>query len=339
MKKITFVVPCYNSADYMGRCVDSLLKAGNDTEIIIVNDGSSDDTGKIADKYMLEYPEIIRVIHKENGGHGSGVNAGLAQAKGLYFKVVDSDDWLEEEALKELMEKIASFNKDDRVDLIICNYVYNHLHENKTKSMDFTKALPEKGVFTWNDIKRFKVSEYLVMHAMIFKTEVLRESKVKLPEHTFYVDNLFTNWPLNYVNTIIYMNIDLYHYYLGREDQSVNSEVMMRRIDQQIKVTKLVLEKSDIYKAKEKSKKLADYLLRNVSIMLCISDVHLLMIDDDASWDKRKELWNFIKNYDKKIYYKLRFTHLAGLTYLPGKVLAKVTMYGYRKAKDIYEFS
>ena len=98
MKYITFTVPCYNSQDYMERCIESLLPGGEDVEIIIVDDGSKDATGEIADYYERQYPSIVKAVHKENGGHGSGVNAGLKRASGMYFKVVDSDDWLDETA-------------------------------------------------------------------------------------------------------------------------------------------------------------------------------------------------------------------------------------------------
>ena len=102
MKYITFAVPCYNSQDYMRRCVDSLLAGGRDVEIILINDGSSDDTGRIADEYQLRHPDIVRAVHKPNGGHGSGVNKGLELARGLYYKVVDSDDWLDAGAYRML---------------------------------------------------------------------------------------------------------------------------------------------------------------------------------------------------------------------------------------------
>ena len=98
MKLLSFTVPCYNSAAYMGKCVESLLKGGEDVEIIIVDDGSTDETAQIADDYAEKYPSVVRVIHKENGGHGSAVNAGIENAQGLFFKVVDSDDWVKEEA-------------------------------------------------------------------------------------------------------------------------------------------------------------------------------------------------------------------------------------------------
>ena len=104
MKTISFAVPCYNSANYMEKCVDSLLPCGDDIEIILVNDGSTrDNTAEIADRLAEEHPGIVRAIHKENGGHGSAVNAGLAAAQGYYYKVVDSDDWLDKNAMDVIM--------------------------------------------------------------------------------------------------------------------------------------------------------------------------------------------------------------------------------------------
>ena len=96
MKLLTVTIPCYNSEDYMEKCIDSLLIGGDEVEMIIVNDVSKDQTAEIADRYAAEYPSIVKAIHKENGGHGSAVNAGMENATGLFFKVVDSDDWVKE---------------------------------------------------------------------------------------------------------------------------------------------------------------------------------------------------------------------------------------------------
>ena len=93
----------------MRRCIDSLLVGGEDVEILIINDGSTDKTGAIADEYEALYPNIVRAVHKENGGHGSGVNKGLDLAQGLYYKVVDSDDWLDKEAYLKLLAQLKAF--------------------------------------------------------------------------------------------------------------------------------------------------------------------------------------------------------------------------------------
>ena len=88
MKHLTITVPCFNSEAYLERCVDSLVVGGEHVEIIIVNDGSTDRTGEIADRYARQFPDLVTVVHKQNGGHGSGVNAGLARATGIDRKSV-----------------------------------------------------------------------------------------------------------------------------------------------------------------------------------------------------------------------------------------------------------
>ena len=103
MKLLSIAIPCYNSEAYMEKCIESLLKGGEDVEILVVNDGSSDRTAEIADAYAEKYPTIIKAVHQENGGHGEAVNAGIRNATGLYFKVVDSDDWVNEEAYAKIL--------------------------------------------------------------------------------------------------------------------------------------------------------------------------------------------------------------------------------------------
>ena len=202
MKYITFTVPCYNSAAYMERCVDSLLIGGEDVEILLIDDGSTDRTGEIADEYERNYPGIVRAVHKSNGGHGSGVNAGLHLATGCYFKVVDSDDWLSEDAYRRLLARVKEFCTGavaelmDQPDLIVCNYTYNHLEEGTAHTMAYRNVFPAETPCTWNDIGHFRPSQYLIMHALIYRTSVLRETGVCLPEHTFYVDNIFAYQPL-----------------------------------------------------------------------------------------------------------------------------------------------
>ena len=344
-KYITFAVPCYNSQDYMRRCIDSLLVGGDDVEIIIVDDGSTDATGKIADCYEKEYPGIVRAIHQENGGHGSGVNKGLELAEGMFYKVVDSDDWLDEEAYLRLLNRIKRFRAMKEVglireipDLFVCNYIYDHLDEGTCHIMHYRNVFPMEEMCDWNGIGRFHPSQYLIMHALIFRTELLRKSGVVLPEHTFYVDNIFAYKPLPYVRHIYYMDINLYHYYIGREDQSVNEKVLMSRIDQQIKVTKIVFRCVDLSEVREQYPKLAEYMCRNISIMMAISSIHLLLINSQEAYGKRKNLWDNVKEENIRLYFKLKYTTLSGLTYLPGRLGGMLTRGGYRAARRIYQF-
>ncbi len=336
-KLISFVVPSYNSESYLNRCIDSLLVGKEDVEIIIVNDGSTDNTKRIASAYQKKYPSIITAVHKENGGHGSGVNKGLELASGEYFKVVDSDDWLDEESLKKLIATLKE--RKERPDLVVCNYVYDHLYDQTQKVMSFHNIFQTNTICTWEESKSFKKSQYLIMHSLLYKTSILKECNLKLPEHTFYVDNIVAFLPLPYVKTICYYDYDLYHYFIGRDDQSVNESVMVKRVDQQIKVTKIMLSCVDLETVQKQSPKLYKYLLQWLSMMMMISDVLLLMKKDKESLEKRKELWNFLKELNPALYKKLRYNSVAGFTYLPTKVGNFIALNGYKVAKKIYKFN
>ena len=126
MKILSVAIPCYNSAAYMTKCIESVLLGGEDVEIIIVNDGSTkDNTAQIADEYAAKFPTIIKAVHQENGGHGQAVNSGLANATGLFFKVVDSDDWVDEDSYKKILETLKKIsNEGKNLDMLIANYVY-----------------------------------------------------------------------------------------------------------------------------------------------------------------------------------------------------------------------
>ena len=338
MKLLSIAIPCYNSQDYMAHCIESLLPGGEDVEILIVNDGSKDDTAKIADEYAAKYPTIVKAIHKENGGHGSAVNTGIANATGIYFKVVDSDDWVKEDAYLAILEKLRELTGGvDTLDLLISNFVYEKEGERRKKVMRYKHVLPEYRMFGWEDVGRFHVGQYILMHSVIYRTKLLRECGLKLPEHTFYVDNLFANCPLPFVQRIYYLNEDLYHYYLGREDQSVNEKVLVSRIDQQILVTQLGNRFVGSDAVQNTEPKLRRYLYRNSSIMMAISTIHLLMLGKEGR-QRRKKLWQSLKNENPKLYRRLRLGSISGLTCLPGAPGAAVVIGGYRMARRIWQF-
>lgn len=219
MKLLTVAIPCYNSQEYMKHAIESALVGGEDIEILIVDDGSKDDTAKIADEFEAQYPGIIRAIHQENGGHGEAVNSGLRNAKGLYYKVLDSDDWLDRDALLRVMDQLRQMVKEgNMVDMFLANYVYEKPSEHKHKVIRYEGVFPEEEAFGWSDIKRFKISQNILMHSVIYRTQMLQDCGLELPKHTFYVDNIFVYVPLPNVKTMYYMDVDLYRYYIGRED-------------------------------------------------------------------------------------------------------------------------
>ena len=138
MKLLSVAIPCYNSEAYMSKCINSLLIGGEEVEIIIVDDGSSDRTAEIADDYAEKYPTIVKAIHQENGGHGQAVNTGIKNATGLYFKVVDSDDWVNQDAYYEVLKTLYELIRGaETVDLLISNFVYEKQGATRKKVMQY----------------------------------------------------------------------------------------------------------------------------------------------------------------------------------------------------------
>ena len=183
-KLLSFAIPCYNSAEYMEHCINTVLAGGDEVEVIIVDDGSTkDNTYEIAKRYEKEYPDIVKAVHQENGGHGEAVNTGLKNATGRFFKVLDSDDWFDEASLVKVIQTLKKLGND--VDMMICNYVYDKPSKNTQKPIRYTNALPENKIFRWYDVKYFYPSQNLLMHSIIYRTEVLRASGLVLPKHTF----------------------------------------------------------------------------------------------------------------------------------------------------------
>ena len=340
-KLITFAIPSYNSGAFMHNCIDSILACGaEDIEIIIVNDGSKDNTGEVADSYVEKYPDIVRAIHQENGGHGEGVNQGIRNARGKYYKVVDSDDRLDTEALKKFLKKLRALEeKGETVDMLICNYVYVRIEDGSRRVVSYKNVFPCEEICTWDDTRAFGVSQYLMMHSVVYRTRMLRDLKFELPKHTFYVDNLYMYVPFPHVMSIYYMDLDMYLYYVGSDEQSVSEKNMIKRIDQQILVTRLMIDAYELDRIKEYSRALYRYMLHELSLMLTICSVFLCIEGSEESIKKQKAIWDHLKAKDIKTYRKLRVASIGGYTSLPGKVGRKISVAGYRVTHSIFKFN
>ena len=341
MKLLSFAVPCYNSEAYMEKCIESLLAGGEEVEILIIDDGSKDRTAEIADGYAEKYPTIVKAIHKENGGHGSAVNTGIANATGLYFKVVDSDDWVKEEVYRQILAKLHELTGGETtLDMLISNFVYEKAGEKHKKVMRYRHALPVDQMFTWDDVHHFHKGQYILMHSVIFRTKLLRECGIQLPEHTFYVDNIYVFEPLPFVRNMYYMDVNFYRYYIGREDQSVHESVMISRIDQQLRVNKLMID----YMVENRSlvnsnKKRYRYMLSYLDIITTISSILLIRSGTEENLQKKQELWEYLKKKDWVLYKRLRFGLLGQCMNLPGKGGRMISVEGYKICQKFFGFN
>ena len=339
MKLLSIAIPCYNSAAYMENCIRSLLPGGNEVEILIVDDGSTkDNTAQIADEYERRYPGICRAIHQENGGHGGAVNAGLKNATGIFFKVVDSDDWVNGDAYRKVLDTLRQFVLgQDTLDMLITNFVYEKQGAKHKKVMNYNLALPKNEPFTWDDVKVFMAGQYILMHSVIYRTELLRKCGLELPEHTFYVDNIFVYQPLPHVRTMYYLDVNFYRYFIGRSDQSVNEQVMIGRIDQQIRVTKLMLGYYDVTKIQ--NRKLRHYMVRYLEIMMVICSILASRSGEEENMEKKKELWESVRKTNMALYLRLRWGFLGQGMNLPGKGGRSLSIAGYKIAQKFFGFN
>ncbi len=334
MKLLTITVPCHNAQDEIKTCLDSLLPGNEDVEILIVDDGSTDATGSIADEYAEKYPDTVRVIHQENGGHGEAINSGILAATGLYFKVVDSDDWVEQEAYLEILKTLRSLcNAGCMLDMLLTNFVYEKEGAKHKKVMRYTRQLPTDCLFDWSETRKFGTGKYLLMHAVLYRTQILRDCHLVLPKHSFYVDNLFVYVPLPYVEIMYYMDVDFYHYRIGRENQSSTEQSMIRHIDQQIRINKIMIDTYDLKKVLNLP--LRRYMLSYLEFVTMLSTALLIRSGTKENHEKRRELWAYIKATDSHFYHHLRRRISGQNVHLPGRRGRGLTFSGYRISQKV----
>lgn len=340
MKLITFLVPCYNSEKEMDRCIESLLVAGEQAEIIIVDDGSTDSTGQIADGYARTYPSIVRVIHQENGGHGEGINQGIRHARGTYFKIVDSDDWLDPEALKAVMKKLGRLEASGGVDLMVCNYVYEHADPNILRRyIRYRNVFPQGRVVTWEQTRPFLVYQLLTLHSCIFRTRVCRRSGVILPRHVSYEDNLFVYGQLPYVKSICYMNQNLYRYFIGREGQSVSKEVMSRRWEQQMFISEEIFKLYRFDDIRRKSPKLYRYMFHESLFMFLITTLFTRLNDTPETEQAISDMWVRMRAYDWLAAVRMQHFTYVQLVSMPGETGRDLSEKVYNLAQRVGQFN
>jgi len=331
-KLLTFAVPAFNSEAYLAHCLDTLVPGGDEVEVIVINDGSTDNTEMIAREYESKYPGIIKVISQINGGHGSGINVGLQNASGLYFKVVDSDDWLNQESLSILLNTIRShYDEQKLADLYITNFVYDKFSEGKFFVRQFSRHFKNNHFTKWSQVGRFYGAQVLLMHSLTYNTKKLKESGIQLPHHTFYVDNIYAYQPLPKMQSIYYIDTNLYHYFIGREDQSVNIRVFTNRYDQQIRVMKEMIGAYSYEDIMKMEKGLKKYMLHCLSAIMMITIFFTVAKDGEDRREALNGLWNHLKIKDYPMYRFLRWRAMPiVVNCLPWRLRGIVMTAGYK---------
>ena len=324
MKILTIVVPVYNTEKYIKRCLDSIdnKEINSKIEVLIVSDGSKDNSINIAREYEKRLPNTFKIIEKENGGHGSTINKGLEKATGKYFRVLDSDDWVDN---SDFVKFVESLEKID-VDLVVTDYCKEFVYEGITEKIVYKNLENNKKY----DFDKFDLNilngEYFVMATSTYKTEVLRKSNLRLLEKTFYVDMQYNVVPIINVRNFVYLNLDIYRYFIGRKDQSVNTSSFVKNYLNHDKVTKFLI---DYYCEQEKNmsenkknyiKMIIKYMLFTHYSIYCLyfkeknMGFKLVKEFDKYLVEKNSELYDISNISYIKIYRKLNFVPSLILT-------------------------
>lgn len=288
-KILTVTIPIYQIEAYLRQCLKSFVikEIMDDVEVLMINDGSQDGSAAIAEEFQRLYPETFMLVNKENGGHGSAINKGIELARGTYFKVVDGDDWVNPSAFIRLIEVLKGSNAD----VVASNYYWYDQKTKKTKVQEvhpFPEVVYEKE-YLFSDICD-KV--FIKMHSMTIKTAILKDHRLRITEHCFYVDMEYVVYPIPFVNTVVFLNEYVYLYRIGLPSQSMNLSKMRKQVDQHGRVLEHLLE---LYKS-EGLNSAAGIYIRNAANRMAASQYKIYL-----SFGAGKEAKAALVEFDKRM--------------------------------------
>ena len=239
----------------------------------------------------------------------------------------------------KILDTLRTFvaSGEPSVDMLLSNYVYEKEGQKHKKVINYRRAIEAEKIITWDDIGRFLPGQYILMHSVIYRRQLLIDCGMEMPKHTFYVDNIFVYQPLPHVKTLYYLDVNFYRYFIGRDDQSVNETVMIGRIDQQLRVTKLMLSYYDPYKIE--NKRLRHYMILYLEIMMVICSILAIKSGTKENFLKKKEIWYYLKNLNFRLFMRIRFGFLGQSMNLPGKAGRQVSILGYKITQKFYGFN
>lgn len=278
-KLLTIAMPCYNVEAYLERGLSSLADArlNEDLEVLIVNDGSTDATEAIAQRFVDKHPQIFRLITKKNGGHGSAINTGISNATGTYFRIVDGDDWVKTDNLVSLLDHLHQVGSDLVVDE---KSTVDMLTEN-SHLIALPTSLPTDKQLVFGDIcATADLEPYVTIHTLSVRTELLREHKVVIREGIFYVDYEFILKATCPAETIIFLHLEIYQYLIGNTEQSVAVANYVKRVHHHETMLKEILRFAEETSFEEN---ISTYLDSRVQLVLHTHYNILLIFDTDRA--------------------------------------------------------
>lgn len=242
MKLLSIIIPTYNMAVLLSRCLDSLVQAQHAEllDILVVNDGSRDNSSEVAHQYEVKYPNVVCVIDKPNGNYGSTINAALPVATGKYVKILDSDDWFD----TDVLDKFISELQQKEADMVISHFT--QLGPNGSREVVRYNTMGREPytygkVYELDDVLKDGYIRFFLMHALTYRTNLLREIGYRQTEGISYTDTEWACFPTFHAKSIMFLDLNLYQYNLDRVGQTMDREIVIRSLPQIEKVTDSML--------------------------------------------------------------------------------------------------
>ena len=226
-RQLTIIVPAYQAERYLKTCLDSMAGRDDRLEILVIDDGSLDRTGELADQYAADFPEQVRVIHKENGGHGSGINVGARQARGRYFKVIDADDWIVTKNLSAVLDRLER----STADAAAAGFHEIDMTTGRRAAYSSVCSFSGREVGTAELLRVYdEIRDCFSFHGLFYRTDWYCSHQIQLLEGVFYEDQEYATLPFAYLDRLLVMPEFFYQYMVGNSSQSVSYQNQVKRI-------------------------------------------------------------------------------------------------------------
>lgn len=299
-KILTVVIPTYNMQAYLSRCLDSLIvEEGlmDVLEVLVVNDGSKDESSVIAHVYQERFPGTFRVIDKENGNYGSCVNRGLSEARGTFIKILDADDWFDNAQFSLYLRKLQELEQP--LDLVLTDYTKVDEQGKVLGTCCFPIGYDQEFSF-----QAYPGLDYFAHHALTYRKDLLLEHGYRQTEGISYTDNEWMYYPQLHVDRCVYWNLDVYRYFIGREGQTIDPKTQFKRIPQVITILKRMVLELNAFRAQGGSgmgaTRLAEFILHTSK---GIYNSYLVKASGHAfPADVLKDFDAFLSEHDREVY-------------------------------------
>lgn len=319
-KILTLIVPIYNTQEYLPKCLNSLLvkeELMSGLEVLLIIDGSPDNSINIAREYEGKYPNTFKVINKDNGGYGSVLSRGIKEAQGKYCKVLDSDDWYDNQSFNQFLEILQNLDTD----VVVTDYVREYVFENRSELLTLPNTKSYQLYSIDEDIKNLN-KDIFMMHRLAYKTEIVRQAQIDFPEKIFYTDTLFASIPLFFAKNLYYINLPLYRYFIGRDGQTISPNVIRKNRKGVEAVTKYLYQKYTQHKELFSTNK-KEYILQGIKTHIHMYYRILIHLPYSDAQKELKEWHSFVKStpdyeyfadnkmikyYDKLPYFIFRYS-------------------------------